>query len=363
MAEQRMPEPEGKRNILFVTSTLYWGGAQKVVSILANGFAKRYNVTVAYCFDSGRSHPFSTQIGLRKLPEYPRGAGVLERTLCEAKQIRALKKLKKELGIEASVSLGNDSNFLNAMSKGPECVICCERSNPQKSWGPLFHLTRLSFRIADHVVFQSEQVRSIFGPRIREKSTILKNPVQIPEPAFPQREKKIVALGRLTAQKNHLLLLRSFARFREEYPEYRLHLFGAGEMEGQIREAVRTLGLSGQVVLEGEDPDVHAKIRDAEMFVLSSDYEGLSNALLECMAMGIACVSTRCEGSVNVIRDGVNGLLADVGDEQGFAEAMRTLARDPGLRLRLERQAMEDLKAYDKDLVLPEWEDLVRRCL
>ncbi len=62
-------------------------------------------------------------------------------------------------------------------------------------------------------------------------------------------------------------------------------------------------------------------------------------------------------------RCGVNGLLADVGDEQGFAEAMRTLARDPGLRLRLERQAMEDLKAYDKDLVLPEWEDLIRQCL
>ena len=115
----------------------------------------------------GITDRLKTAIGLRKLPEYPQGAGVLERTLCGVKQIRALKKLKKELGIEASVSLGNDSNFLNAMSKGLECVICCERSNPQKSWGPLFHLTRLSFRITDHVVFQSEQVRSLFGPRIR----------------------------------------------------------------------------------------------------------------------------------------------------------------------------------------------------
>ncbi len=66
---------------------------------------------------------------------------------------------------------------------------------------------------------------------------------------------------------------------------------------------------------------------------------------------------------MDVIRDGANGLLADVGDEHGLAEAMRTLARDPGLRRRLERQAMDDLKAYDQDRVLPEWEEMVRRCL
>ena len=81
------------------------------------------------------------------------------------------------------------------------------------------------------------------------------------------------------------------------------------------------------VFLEGNRSDVHTLIRDAEIFVLASDYEGLSNALLECMTMGIACISTDCEGSTDVIRDGENGLLVRRGDEKGLTEFVHTLEK------------------------------------
>jgi glycosyltransferase involved in cell wall biosynthesis len=95
--------------------------------------------------------------------------------------------------------------------------------------------------------------------------------------------------------------------------------------------------------------------------VLSSDFEGLSNALLECMSMGIACISTRCEGSVDVIRNGENGLLVDIGDETGLMKAMCLLADDAGLRRKLERQAREDIRVYDKDIVTKSWEQVIRK--
>ena len=123
------------------------------------------------------------------------------------------------------------------------------------------------------------------------------------------------------------------------------------------------LNLSDAVFLEKNDPDVLQRIRDAEMFVLSSNFEGLSNALLECMSMGIACISTRCEGSVDVIRERENGLLVDVGDKRALTEAICALAQDPELRRRLERQAMEDMKAYDKDTVVKDWSRVIRQCL
>ena len=349
-------------NLLIITSTLYLGGVQKVTCILANALAENNNVTVAYCYDSGRRNPFSEKCRIHKLPEYDGAAGRLAKASGLRRQIKALKALKRELKTDAAISLGNVGNIINAMSGGPCPVICCERNNPKKALGRLFFLLQLSYRKADHIVFQSEKVRGFFPSHIREKSSILKNPVLIPIPAADHREKKIVSIGRLDAQKNQWLLIRSFARFHERFPEYRLHLFGEGGMEGQLRTLAADLGVLEQVILEGDDPNVHARIRDAEMFVLSSDYEGLSNALLECMSMGIACISTRCEGSVDVIQEGENGLLVDVGDERSLTQAMCRLAADPQLRERIALKAREDMKGYASSAVTKDWENMIRKC-
>ena len=356
---------DGRLKLLFVTSSLYFGGAQKVTWLLAEGLADRHDVTVAYCFDSGRSHPYGTKCVIRKLPEYSRDANLLKRIMSLRGQARALKEIKEELEIDAAVSLGNTANMINALSGGPGRIICCERSNPKRSWGALFfQMTRWAYLRADHVVFQSHQVRDLFGKSVRRKSSILKNPVLIPEPADERREKKVVNMGRLTAQKNQDLLIRAFARFHEQYPEYTLHIYGEGDLEDALRAQISALGMDGAVFIHKNDPDVHDRIRDAEMFVLSSDFEGLSNALLECMARGIACISTRCEGSVDVIRSGENGLLTEIGDERGLTKAMCTLAGDPELRRVMEREAMKEIAEYDRNIVTEDWERMIREvCL
>lgn len=352
---------EKKLNILIIISTIYHGGAQKVARILANKLAERHNVTVAYCLESGHNQLISGKCSLRKLPEYDKSTGFFATGKRMQEQINELRSIKRELGIEVSLSLGNTSNLINAMSKGDEYVICSERSNPKRSWGRLGFLTKIAYRKADHVIFQSERVRSFYGENIRRKSTVLKNPLPIPAPAAEHREKKIVTMGRLMPQKNHALLIRSFARFHEQFPQYSLHIYGEGELQNSLEQLIDDLKMSEHVFLEGHVMQVHERIRDAEMFVLSSDFEGLSNALLECMSMGIACISTKCEGSTDVIRNGENGLLIDIGDESELAQAMCTMAGDPGLRRKMEQQAMEDLKAFEKDTVVRDWEQLLLR--
>lgn len=355
---------EKRRNLAVVTSSLYLGGAQKVACLLANGLSDEFNVTLIYSFNSGRSNPIREEVGIWKLPDYDRNDSLWKKARCIRKQVKALHALKNELDIDAAISFGNHSNLINLMSKGKGRVICSERSNPKRSWGRwFFWVSRILYLQSDYVIFQSERIRKLYGSRIHKKSCVLKNPLSRPKPAYDRRERKIVNLGRLTAQKNHALLLRSFSRFRMQYPEYKLCIFGDGELEESLEQLIRSLGLSDSAFLEKNDPNVLERIKDAEMFVLSSDFEGLSNALLECMSMGVACISTKCEGSTDVIRNGENGLIVDIGDEKALAAAMCELASDPELRRRLERQAMEDMRAYDKDVVVQDWARAIRQCL
>ena len=163
-------------------------------------------------------------------------------------------------------------------------------------------------------------------------------------------------MGRLAEQKNHRMLIRSFAAFHKQFPAYTLSIYGEGELQETLEKQIRDAGLEDCVFLEGNHTDIHHQIRDAEIFVLSSNFEGLSNALLECMTMGIACISTRCEGSTDVIRDGENGLLTGIGDEEGLTEALCRLAGDPAFRRRLERQASEDARACEPGRIVRQWE-------
>ena len=163
-------------------------------------------------------------------------------------------------------------------------------------------------------------------------------------------------MGRLAPQKNHAMLIRSFAAFHKTHPDYTLSIYGEGELREMLAGMIRDAGLSDCVFLEGNDPAVLTKIRDAEMFVLSSDFEGMSNALLESMAMGIACISPACEGSADVIRDGENGLLVPVGDEDALLYAMCRFADDPALREKTERAAAADMAGLSPARIVRKWE-------
>lgn len=108
------------------------------------------------------------------------------------------------------------------------------------------------------------------------------------------REKRIVAVGRLEPQKNHKLLIEAFACFREQDPEYTLELYGKGSMERELRDLTESLGIASSVIFRGFSEHVREEIRGAAMYVLSSDYEGISNSMLEALALGVPVIATDC---------------------------------------------------------------------
>ena len=219
----------------------------------------------------------------------------------------------------------------------------------------MYRVTCLVNTLADDIVFQSEYVRQMYSGRIRRHGHVIPNPINLDVKAASERKHRIVTMGRLNFQKNHRLLIRSFGRFHTDFPDYTLSVYGDGELKDELSALIADLGLQKYVFLEGNRVDVHECIRDAEMFVLSSDFEGLSNALLESMTMGIACISTACEGSMDVIHNGKNGLLVPIGDEEKLAEAMCMLAGDPAFREKLESQAAADAAVFSVKAVTEQW--------
>ncbi len=354
-------EPKG-HSLLFLIGELGGGGAEKVCCVLASKTAEKYPTAILYLSETDRpAYPLDPRVETIRLeyedvPFRPNPFAWLAALLRNFARVR---KIKRERKVDVSVSFLLTPNRLNVFSRQGERVVTAECNNPRIRQAEKFWMTRILYALSDRVVFQSTKVRDMYSARIRRRSTIVMNPISVACRADAVRKKRIVTAGRLTAQKNHPLLIRSFARFLKDHPDHTLTIYGEGEDRDKLEKLISDLGLEGKVFLPGNVADVHGKMRDAEMFVLSSDFEGLSNALLEAMSMGLACISTRCEGSTDVIRDGENGLLVDIGDGDGLTEKMRLLAGDPELRMRLEKQVLKDSEAFDKDRVIRDWEKVL----
>ncbi|MBR3195995.1 MAG: glycosyltransferase [Clostridia bacterium] len=357
-----MQNPERKKNVLFLISALYGGGAEKVCCLLASELAKTCHVTVAYAIDRGIRYPLDPSCETVLIPQMRVRflRGYLLRAALLLKTVMFCRKLKKKRKIDVTVSLLLEMNQLNVLSRAGDRVITSERANPKKYQAEKFGRTRWIYGCSDYVVFQSEQIRHLYGKRVLKHSGVICNPVSVPCKAQEIRAHRIVTMGRLAAQKNQAMLICAFARFQEMFPDYTLSLYGEGELEEELRALIHSLKMESKVLLHGNVQQVHEQIRDAEMFILPSNYEGLSNALLECMAMGIACISTACEGSSDVIQDGENGLLVGIGDEDGLVNAMTRIAQDELLRRKLERGAIDTAnRLFRRDVVMKEWERVI----
>ena len=339
--------------ILMMCSSLYGGGAERVACRLASAFAEKYRVYCLYIQDKGETYPLHPDVKVIAMPAFL-GAWQ-EKT---EYRITFTRELKRRLKIQTAVSFMFTMNKINVLSKGTENTICSERNNPAKRDPE--HLQEIEgiYEAADHVVFQSAAVRDLFSEKVKAHSSIILNPTEVDDKRTKSRH-RIVNVGRLVPQKNQALLIRAFAAFYRTHPQYTLSFYGAGELAEELQDLAEKLGIGQAVQFHGYIREIHAAIADAELFVLSSDYEGLSNALLESMIMGLPCISTRCEGAVDMIQSGENGLLTDVGNEEQLTAAMTLLADDSSLRERLGQNAGRIAEQVRTRVIISRWEELL----
>ena len=340
----------------FTNRIVLSGGAERVICTLASDFAARGIDTTIITQES-------TQCGY---PLDSRVKVVATKTKCKIPGLRLLvrciklRKAIKELAPDVAISFMVDYNLMLALfAAGFPCVrIGSERIYPKRVKGIRAKLCPVIYPLTDGFVFQTEEAKKCFGGKFRDRSTVIANPLvgNIPTRA-EQINKYIVSVGRLTDQKRHDILIRAFEEFRRTHPEYSLRIYGDGELKADLQALIDELGLSDCAHLMGSSKTVLADIADAKMFVMTSDFEGMPNALAEAIALGIPSVSTDClgGGAAALIRHGENGLLVPIGDRQAVVEAMTTLAEDEAMASRLGETGKELKHTLSVDAIAQQW--------
>jgi glycosyltransferase involved in cell wall biosynthesis len=240
-------------------------------------------------------------------------------------------------------------------------LILSERNDPARM--PQSKLKRgvrlLSYACCSGVVFQTVGARNFFPKLIRRKSTVICNPITAVLPASFQgeRECKIVNFCRLVPQKNLGLLIDAFSDIAQEFPAYTLWIYGEGPERAALEQRIADRGLAGRVMLPGYSSDIYADINSAALFVSSSDYEGISNSMLEAMALGIPSICTDCPpgGAAETIDHGINGLLVPTGDRTAMANAMRTVLNDEVLAKKISHAGMELREKLGVAAIAQQW--------
>ena len=331
-------------------------------TILASELAKKYAVYLIYMARKKQNYPISPRVHLID------GCGdntflkrVFNIPIKWPFKTYAIITSKWRIKPDATISMLHKPNLYNSLLHWNDRRVMSERNDPSRKPKIEFKHAKSSYQKAEHIVFQSDHVKNLFSEKIQAKSSIIRNPIEVS--CFADRivKDKIVTVGRYTPQKNHEMLIRAFALFHSSHPSYTLHLYGDGEMQNKLEILIEELKIEGAVLLEGFKTNIHEHLKDAKMFVLSSDYEGMSNALMEAMMMGLPCISTSCTGSDELIEDEKNGLLVPVGNIDALAEAMERLADDDKLRKKLIENAQLCSLEFEKELVVRAWERILFR--
>lgn len=352
--------------ITFCIPSLGSGGAERVTSILANKFAERgYEVSVIMLSHNLCVYPLSDKVrieslgcdGENKMPS-------IKRMFVRWKKIRqAVKKISPDIVISFMSETNIDVCFALWGMKIP--VIVSERNDPAVD--PSSKLKKIMRKVAyikpRGFVFQTPDARAYFSKRIQKKSKIILNPLGkvMPERFDGEREKRIVAVGRLNKQKNFPMLIDAFAEFVNKHPEYILEIYGEGDLETKINGYISEKQLDGKVILKGFCKNVHEKILSAGMFVMSSDFEGMPNALLEAMAIGLPCISTDCPcgGPRMLIEPYKNGILVPVKDREKLLNAMLYMAENPEEAEKMSKNSVAIKERADVDAVVNQWFEII----
>lgn len=286
-------------------------------------------------------------------------------------KIRQLRKRFTTIKPDVIVSMGTT----NALFDVPACAglgikhIISERNDPAHFGGRVVIriISQFLMHFADGYVFQTRDAQKFYGDKIAKCSVIIPNPLFIGNDQHStqytgKREKSIVTAGRLNRQKNHPLLIRAFKKIADDYPDYKLIIYGEGPERENDERLILELGLQGRVLLPGTVNHVPEKIYKSSLFVMSSDFEGMPNALMEAMALGLPCISTDCPcgGPRELSKNGSTCLLVPVGDETALVHAMRRILDDQKSALKIGKDAMNIREQLSPDRICKQWYEYLK---
>lgn len=344
--------------IIFVTSTLTSGGSERVISLLANHFAEKGNNVEVVCLKEPIVfYPLRDDVKI-SFAEKEVGKSLLSKI----KWLRHRVIEEKPDVVVSFMILVYLTTLFSLMGVNVP-IVTSERNDPGSfSWWKRVLRKILLPRATCHVV-QTQKIKDYYTEGIKRKTVIIGNPVTNKVFDVQPVEKKdvIINVARLFPQKNQQMLIRAFHTIKDQIPTYKLKIFGEGPGRQSLQVTIDSLQLTDKVLLCGRSERVLEEMNSSKIFVLSSNHEGLSNAMIEAICIGLPIVSTKVSGTEELIENGVNGILTDVGDEKQMAEALLRVAKDDSLRNIMETANRKKAVQFKEDKVLEQWENLLQK--
>lgn len=239
-------------------------------------------------------------------------------------------------------------------------VVSSERIDPRKSPFLRNILRRVFLPLTDWLVVQTQDIKDFYPRFIQKKTSIIYNPVSDKVFNLPDVEKTdtLISVGKLDDQKNHALLIKSFAKVAQDFPTWKLVIYGEGPLRESLQLTIDHLQLTDRVLLLGRSEHVIEEMNKSKVFVFSSNYEGMSNAILEAVCVGLPVVTTNVSGAKELVQDG--GYVVPIKSEEHLVQAMRSLMNDSALRKEMGEKNKGRAHIYIIDSIYSEWEALFK---
>lgn len=393
-----------KKKIAFFIDSLGGGGAERVVSVISNELVSRgYDVDILMLNKRPIAYQLSNKINLYYAADMPVTTvyGKVIRN-CTDKwsyiRRRFYIPLLRRIGVttypkwnetkiyyyanyampyreyliknEGCVALGflirsNISMLMAARGKNVNVkTVFCERNNPIRPDIPsnIISIRDQVYNQCNVAVFQTEEEKEYYT-KLNCRTAIIMNPIKegLPDRFEGIRRHEIVNFCRLNEQKNIPLLIEAFAMLHEEYSDYTLKIYGKGTEKEILLHLIREKKLEEFAFIEDFRDNIHEIIYDAAMFVSTSDYEGLSNSMLEAMAIGLPCICTDCDGggARMMIKDHVSGLLIPKGDVRAVYLAMKEVIDSPELAKKLSEEGIKIREQLSVQKIIERWMEVI----
>ena len=355
--------------ILFYINTLGSGGAERVMSNLANSFVNLADdITLVNSFPLENEYTLDKRIEHLYLEEKKLEQNILKRNVSRTLKLRRLIKEKTPDIVISFMSEPNFRTIFATLGLNTKTLISV-RNDPDREYPNfLFRiLAKVLYRKANHIVFQTEDAKKWFPKSIQKKSSIIYNQVdnkffEIEKPRYEQR-KGIYTAGRLVEQKNQKFLIKAFSSIKDKTDE-NLYIYGEGVFKEKLERYIESLGLSDRVYLMGTSNTLEKDLKNAKIFVLSSDYEGCPNSLMEAMVLGIPSISTDCPcGGPKMLSENGGCYLVPCNDESELCHAMLELLTDNDLARELSERAIKTSWAFKSDKVFEKWNMCVSKII
>jgi GalNAc-alpha-(1->4)-GalNAc-alpha-(1->3)-diNAcBac-PP-undecaprenol alpha-1,4-N-acetyl-D-galactosaminyltransferase len=337
----------------FKIRKMSFGGGERIQQMLMNEFAKLGHEIILFTYENviTNINVFPFQIVLLK-----RQGNFVFQFFYEFFSI--MKELRNKK-LDCLIMFGLVESFICSTFFTDTTSIVSLRVDPRLFKNQFFIKLRYKFCfiLSTGVVFQTEKIQHYFSKKIQLKSIVIPNPIIDDFLLSPKalRNHRIVSIGRLSSEKNYAMLIKSFSNICQS--DYTLHIYGEGPLKQDLELLIEDCGMKNRIILEGNVDRVVDEISDAEIFITCSDFEGMPNALIEAMAMGLACISTNFPSGAaeKLIINYENGILIPVGDQQQLEKSIELLINDKRLSHKIRENAPKLREVLKRDTIINQW--------